>query len=113
MGVDWDAVLLAPVFAVFGDEEVVFTPGGEQGTDSFDMQLVYDEGNKDIDLAGGSGVNASNPIVYGQQSRFAVDPLQGDYILIVRTGDLFEIKDINNDGRGTVTLSLNFVRNDT
>jgi hypothetical protein len=105
MGIDWDRMVLGPTVKVFG-ETVTFTPAGGQAVD---VQLVYDEGNKDISLAGGSSLNSSNPIVSGQLSAFPVEPEQGDTVLIVRTGDLFVIADVNEDGKGSVTLSLNYI----
>lgn len=102
--IDWDAVVTGPCVAVFG-ETVTFTPVGGPPVD---IQLVYDEGNKDIQLAGGSPLNSSNPIVSGQLSAFPVEPAQGDSVLIQRTGDVFVVGDVNEDGKGSVTLSLNY-----
>lgn len=105
MGIDWDRMVLGPTVKVFG-ETVTFTPAGGQ---PIDLQLVYDEGNRDVSLAGGSALNSSNPIVSGQVSVFPVEPEQGDRVLILRTGDLFVVGDINEDGKGSVTLSLNYI----
>jgi hypothetical protein len=105
VGIDWDRMVLGPTVQVFG-EKVWFTPVGGQ---TKDLWLVYDEGNKDIPLAGGTSLNSSNPIVSGQVSAFPVEPAQGDQIMIDRTGDVFVVGDVNEDGKGSVTLSLNYV----
>lgn len=105
MGIDWDKMLLAPVVGVFG-EAVIYTPAGGV---PFQFTGVYDEANKDLNLAGGMGVNTSIPIVSGRMAQFPTPPLQGDQLLIVRTGDLFVVKDIDADGHGSVKLELNYI----
>lgn len=104
MAIDWDKVLLAPVVGVFG-EPVRYIP--RLGS-PFDVVLVYDEANKDLDLAGGTGVNTSNPLASGQLSSFPTTPVQGDTLTIVRTGESFKVKDVETDGHGAVKLMLNF-----
>jgi hypothetical protein len=104
MAIDWDKVLLGPVINVFG-EGVLYTP---QAGASFDVTLVYDEANKDLDLAGGTGVNTSNPLASGRLSDFLTQPQQGDMLMIKRTGESFVVKDVETDGHGAVKLMLNF-----
>ena len=104
--IDWDALVTLPAVAVFG-EPVIYTPaGGAPYPDP--IMLVYDEGNKDLDLAGGMGVNTSNPIVSGSLSLFPAPPSQGDELQIVRTGETFVVKDVEEDGKGAVKLPLNY-----
>lgn len=104
MAIDWDKMLLGPVINVFG-EGVLYTP---RAGASFDVTLVYDEANKDLDLAGGTGVNTSNPLASGRLSDFPAQPQQGDTLLIKRTGESFVVKDVETDGHGAVKLMLNF-----
>lgn len=104
MSIDWDALVIAPTVGVFGDD-VIYTPVGGA---AFPITLVYDEGNKDLDLAGGTGVNTSNPIVSGRLADFAVPPAQGDSVLIIKTGETFVVKDVEEDGKGAVKLPLNY-----
>jgi hypothetical protein len=101
--IDWDKMVLAPTVSVFG-EPVYYMPA--EG-DPFTVTGVYDEGNRDLHLGGGTGFNSSNPIVGVRVAEFPAYPLQGDLLRIVRTGDVFEVKDINDDGKGGLTLSLN------
>lgn len=103
--IDWNAVVIGPCVGVFG-EPVTFTP---VGGDPVDIDLVYDEGNKDVSLAGGTPLNSSNPIVSGQVSVFPVEPQTGDRILIKGTGEEFVVSDVNEDGKGGIILSLNYV----
>lgn len=103
--VDWDAMVTGPCVAIFG-EDVDYTPAGGA---TVTVQLVYDEGNKDVDLAGGMGVNSSNPIVSGSLSVFPVPPQQGDTLVIRSTGQAFVVKDVNEDGKGSVVLPLNYM----
>lgn len=104
MAIDWDAVLLTPVVDVFG-EPAMYTP---KGGVAIPVTLVYDEANKDLDIAGGTGVNTSNPLASGRLSQFGAMPLQGDSLVIVRTGETFVVKDVETDGHGAVKLMLNF-----
>ncbi|QJD91801.1 hypothetical protein HH213_17925 [Duganella dendranthematis] len=103
--IDWDALVIGPCVGVFG-EPVIFTP---VGGDPVEIDLVYDEGNKDVALAGGTPLNSSNPIVSGQMSVFPVEPQTGDRILIKGTGEEFAVSDVDDDGKGGVVLSLNYV----
>ena len=108
MGIDWDAMVLAPVVAVFGEGEIgiMYYPAG--GT-SFPINLVYDEANLDLPLAGGQEVNSSNPIVSGRVAAFQTQPQQGDTLTVVRTGETFQVKDVDTDGKGSVVLRLNYL----
>src|SRR5471032_2908071 len=99
-------MVVGPTVGVFG-EPVIFTPAGAAPYPD-PINLVYDEGNKDLDLAGGTGVNTSNPLASGSLSDFPTMPLQGDTLLIVRTGETFIVKDVESDGHGSVKLMLNF-----
>lgn len=104
MPIDWDRMVIRPTVRVFADD-VLYTPAGGV---SFPISLVYDEANKDLDLAGGTGVNTSNPLASGSLSDFPTPPLQGDMLKIVRTGESFKVKDVEADGHGGVKLMLNF-----
>src|SRR5471030_969700 len=104
MGIDWDAMVIAPLVGIFGEDVIYTSAGGPP----FPISLVYDEGNKDLDLAGGTGVNTSNPIVSGRLADFLVPPAQGDTLLIVGTGETFIVKDVESDGKGAVKLPLNY-----
>lgn len=104
--IDWDKMVLAPTVSVFGEEITYLPAEGEPIT----ITGVYDEGNRDLQLAGGTGYNSSNPLVGAREAEFArygVEPLQGDQLRIVRTGDLFDVKDVNADGKGGLTIMLN------
>lgn len=103
--IDWDAIVTGPCVAVFG-EDVNYTPAGG---DTVTIQLVYDEGNKDIVLADGTTFNQSHPVVSGSLSVFPVPPQQGDTLVVFRTGEAFVVKDVNEDGKGSVALPLNFM----
>lgn len=104
MAIDWDAMVIGPTVGVFG-QPVIYT--SVNGT-TFPITLVYDEGNKDLDLAGGQGVNTSNPIVSGRLADFVVPPKQDDTLVIVKTGEKFIVKDTEEDGKGAVKLPLNY-----
>lgn len=101
--IDWDKMVLAPTVGVFGEAITYMPADGEP----FAITGVYDEGNRDLHLAGGMGMNSSNPLVGARMAEFPVAPLQGDQLLVVRTGELFDVKDVNEDGKGGVTLALN------
>ncbi|MGO4379739.1 head-tail joining protein [Pseudoduganella sp. RAF53_2] len=101
--IDWDKMVLAPTVGVFGEEVIYMPAEGE----AYPITGVYDEGNRDLHLGGGTGFNSSNPIVGVRVAEMKAYPLQGDLLRITRTGDLFEVKDINDDGKGGLTLSLN------
>lgn len=109
MAIDWDGLVLAPLIAAFGEDEgIIYYP---QGGQEFDIDGVYDENNRDLDMIG-SRVNTSTPVVgarLAQFQRFQISPQQGDQLRIKRTGELFDVKDTDEDGRGHVKLKLNFV----
>lgn len=108
MTINWDALCTGPCVAVFG-EDIDYTPAGG---DTVTVQLVYDEGNKHVTVAGMVSVNESNPIVSGSLSQFqqyGLEPQQGDTLVIRRTGEAFTVRDVNEDGKGSVVLPLNYM----
>lgn len=105
--IDWDAHVIAPLMAVFG-EPVLYQPAG--GT-AFAISGVYDEAYHDIQAISDSPeINTTMPVVGVRVADFPNAPRQGDKLVIVRTSEQFTVKDVRPDGHGEAKLLLNFVR---
>ena len=106
--VDWDKNLLSPLFGVFGEECEHRPRGGEayRLTGIFDraytQQLVGEDG--------GTESNSTLPVLGVRDAECRVKPKQGDIFLIVRTGELYIVRDVQPDSHGGTRLELNRVK---
>lgn len=107
--IDWDELVIAPCLSVFG-EGVVFKPriGSPYALASGG---VFDQAYREVlpDSAV-PGVNSTHPTVGVRDSDFVTAPLQRDRILRVKTGQTFEIYDMQPDSHGATRLLLNLVK---
>lgn len=106
--VDWDKKLLAPLFGVFGEECEHRPRGGEpyRLTGIFDRAYVQQVIVED----GGTESNSVFPGLGVRDAECRVKPEQGDIFLIVRTGDLYTVNDVQPDSHGGTRLELNRVK---
>jgi hypothetical protein len=106
---DWDDTvdgrILAPLMKTFGTA-ITYIPavGG-----SFPIQGIYDKAFFGVDPATGSTVVTNQPTVGVQMSQFAgqEDPAQGDQLVILKTGEQWEVREFHPDGHGGGRLMLN------
>lgn len=101
--IDWDAQVLAPLQAVFG-EPVTFIPvlGAP-----YSAAGVFDEAYREVDLAGGMAVTTEHPVLGIRTSAFPVLPLQGDRLTVLSRGKTYVIREVQIDGHGAAKLLLN------
>jgi len=102
MSIDWDSAVLAPLFDVFA-EPVVYTPFNQR---PFSARGVFDDAYEGIDLIGGMPVNSSMPILGIRLAEFPAMPEQDDTLQIVRTREVFTVKDVRPDSHGSAKLLL-------
>lgn len=103
--VDWDALVLSPLQAVFGEPVTFISASGSP----FTGMGVFDEAYREVDLAGGMAVTTETPVLgirlSAFQSPFQAVPLQGDKLFI--RGRNYVIREVQVDGHGAAKLLLN------
>lgn len=112
MSVDWDAELLAPVMAVFGEGDAsqsatwptYFPAAGI----SFPLaEAVFDRAYADVMLEGdGSQITSRKPCLGVRLALFEVEPAQSDEVFIPSVPGTFIVKDVQADGHGHAKLIL-------
>ncbi len=110
--IDWDAELLAPVMAVFGEGEAsqpdnlpFYTPRGRPGFPLPDA--VFDSEYRSVtELSDGSPASTLSPVLGVRRSLFAVPPKANDTVYIPRVDGTFIVKDPQPDGHGHILLIL-------
>lgn len=106
---DWDdmvdARILTPLQKTFGTAITYIPASGA----SFPISGIYDKAFFGVDPTNGETVVTNQPTVGVQFSQFAgyADPLQGDQLTIVKTGETWEVREVHPDGHGAARLMLN------
>jgi hypothetical protein len=106
---DWDDAvdgkILGPLVKTFGTLITYLPADGA----SFQIQGIYDKAFFGLDPATGSVVVTNQPTVGIQMSQFdgREEPLQGDQLVIVKTGEQWEVREVHLDGHGGGRLMLN------
>lgn len=112
MSIDWDAELLSPVMAVFGEGNSadqstwpIYTP---RGLAPFPLaDAVFDRAYADVTLDGdGSENTTTKPCLGVRVSLFPREPLQEDTVYIPSVPGHFIVKDVRTDGHGHAKLIL-------
>lgn len=101
--IDWDTLVLGPCVAQFGESVTYAYANGTTLT----ITGVYDEQYAAIDAVDGQAITSTKPVVGVQLSQLPALPQQGDTLTIVRTGDVFAIREVRPDGHGWAKLMLN------
>ena len=106
--VNWDAILLAPVQAVFGERvEYRFSDGGMLVL----ADAVFDEAYMPVDAMVDPTIMSRRPTLGVRLSVFPAgfDPeaAQGDTFTVVRTGRCYIVKAGQGDGHGWAKLEAN------
>lgn len=115
MAIDWDADLLAPVMAVFGEGSPadqstwpLYTP---QSAGAFRLPgAVFDqEYRRVVDLGDGTTETSSHPVLGVRDALFAdrgIKPAQGGVVYIPSVAQAFAVVDAQPDGHGHTLLIL-------
>lgn len=104
--IDWDAEVLGPVMAVFG-EEVEYR--SQEGITVIIPDAVFDEAYHGIASIGDAvDANTASPVLGVRDARLPVPYQQGDTLTIKRTGERYVVNDAQPDGHGHTLLFLNF-----
>lgn len=101
MAIDFDALVLAPCHAVFG-QTATFSP-----TDSEDFQInvVFDKAYESVVFLEGQPVTEKIPVVGVRISEFPVYPKQYDRLSV--NGENYIVREVRDDSHGAAKLMLN------
>ena len=106
--IDWDAQVLAPNEAVFG-EPVTYIPA--IGAD-FAILGVFDEAWREVELLDTELGNTSvTPVLGVRLNQFPNPPQQNDQVRIARVNSTYRVREVRPDGHGGAKLLLNFQAN--
>jgi hypothetical protein len=104
---DWDDIvdgkILGPLMAQFGTA-ITYMPG-DGG--SFQITGAYDKAFFGVDPVTGSTVVTQQPTVGIQLSQFPIEPRQYDTLMINKTGEQWQVREVHLDGHGGGRLMLN------
>lgn len=113
MSIDWDAEVLAPVMALFGEGDAsqhstwpTYTP---HGLPAFALaDAVFDRAYADVTIDGdGSEVTTRKPCLGVRAALFRLrPPQQDDRVFIPSVPGTFLVKDVRPDGHGHIKLIL-------
>lgn len=100
-----DAKILSPLQRRFGTA-ITYQPA--TGV-PFPISGIYDKAFFGVDPTTGESVVTNQPTVGVQMSQFSghANPLQGDQLTILRTGEVWVIREVHPDGHGAARLMLN------
>lgn len=108
--IDWDAAVMAPCMAVFGEaEQPVYTPVGGGGP--FPIDGIFDDAYKGLVMGddGSPEIATISPVIGVRLAQFAVMPTQGDTLTIPRLGRVYMVDNVQPDGKGAAKLTLSRV----
>lgn len=104
MPVDWDAIVIGPTVAVFG-EPVQYQPRvglpltiGGVFDDAYQKEMLFSDASVEITTV--------QAVLGVQLSQFKVLPAQNDQLTVESTGTSYVVKDVRVDGRGGAKLIL-------
>lgn len=110
--IDFDALVLAECFATFGEEDrPTYTPAS--GAAPFAFDAIFDDAFMQVALFedGAPGFVTSNPVIGVRLSQFPPgEPSQNGLIFIPRVNKTYLVNEPKPDGKGHVSLELNFVK---
>lgn len=100
-----DAKILTPLQKTFGTA-ITYQPAVGA---PFQITGIYDKAFFGVDPTTGEAVVTNQPTVGVQLSQFAGQPLplQGDQLLVIRSGEQWEVREVHPDGHGAARLMLN------
>ncbi|HWF01556.1 MAG TPA: hypothetical protein VG248_17270 [Caulobacteraceae bacterium] len=103
--IDWDAVVLGPLEAVFGETgPATYMP---RAGASYDLAGVFDNGHVAIGLLDqASPASTVKPVFGVRLVNMRSPPAKGDRVLIQSTGVVYTVEDLQPDGHGWAKLVL-------
>jgi hypothetical protein len=109
MAIDWDAHVLAPLFAQFAEDvQPTYTPkGGTPFAIDGVFERAYQEVLIDAEAAGGVGMNTVKPALGVRLAQFPDPPVQGDKVFVASVGLTYVVNNVQPDGLGWAWLILN------
>lgn len=108
--IDWDAVVLGPNFAVFGEPATYLPLIG----DAFPIEIIFDRAYTREWLMddGNIGFTSVSPTAGIRLVQFASDPKQNDRLYVPRLDLTFIVRNVMPDSHGGARLQLNRVTGD-
>lgn len=106
--IDWDAKVVAPCLAVFG-EAVKLSYQRASGGDPFDIDGVFDDAYVALVLEadGEPAFSTVQPLLGVRVAQFSgVVPVNGDRVTVPRVGKTYVVTDYQPDGKGHAALPL-------
>lgn len=107
MAVDWDELVLAATFAVFGEDvQPTYTPAAT-GV-GFLIDGVFDRPFKGLVLEadGEPGFATRKPCIGIRLAQFPADPVKGDKLFVPSVPETYLVSDVRPDGKGWALLEL-------
>ena len=110
--IDWDAVVLGPVMAIFGEDPAhglpIYRPA--EGAAFTLADAVFDDAYFALVMGdGGPEVDTIQPVLGVRLSLFPIPPARGDQVDLPRVLTAFVVRDIQPDGHGHAKLFLSRV----
>jgi hypothetical protein len=99
--IDWDAVVLSKVHAVF-EEVVTYFP--KDGV-SYSTVGVFDK--EYLQIKAGLENMSARPLLGVRRADLQADPQQGDIFIVVRLGERYVVREIEPDSHGEIKLLAN------
>lgn len=105
--IDWDALVLAPVMGIFGEDQApVYTP--RVGSAFALPDAVFDRQHLVVAIGEDGGeVSSRMPVLGVRLARFPAPPVQGDRVTIPAIAATYLVRDVQPDGHGHAKLLLN------
>ena len=106
--VDWDAAVLGPLEAVFG-ESATYSPAG--GGAPFPITGVFDREYREIILLDPTApADSALPVLGVRVNQFATPPAKNDTVFVPSVGLNYVVRDVRPDGHGWAKLMLSLAR---
>jgi hypothetical protein len=107
VALNWDTLVLAPLFGVFAENErVTFRPA--TGT-PFLIDGVFDQAYRSISLVADVPATEEAPVLGVRLSQFPAPPVQSDQLFVPRVNTTYVVQEVRDDGQGHALLILNEV----
>lgn len=107
--IDWDALVLAPCMAVFGEEPEMRPMYRRQaGGAPFPVDGIFDDAYLAVIMAadGDPAIATIDPVMGVRLAQFPAEPEQGDTVMIPRVAKTYMVSNVQPDGKGGAKLVL-------